>query len=146
MAFQLPPIVKAAERLCVEIEQAVRRFPRYHRYQIGADLRAQAMAVYARADRAWRDRAHQRRWVIQLVWDIDELQRRLQIAKQLKATASFRQFEHLVRLIEALGKQAGGWRRHLQQHPNGQNAQGPRAAAQRAKTLSTCAASMGANR
>jgi hypothetical protein len=143
MAYQLPPIVKAAERLVVEIEQAVHRFPRYHRYQIGADLRAQAMAVFGLADRAWRDRAHQRRWVLQLVWAIDELQRRLQIAKLLNATTSFRQFEHLVRLIEALGKQAGGWRKHL--HPKGQNAPGDRAVVQRAQALSTCAASAGAN-
>jgi hypothetical protein len=143
MAFQLPPIVKAAERLVVEIEQAVRRFPRYHRYQIGADLRSQALAVFGLADKAWRDRMHQPRWVTQLVDGIDELRRRLQIAKLLNATASFRQFEHLIRLIEDLGRQAGGWRKHLQ-HPKGQNAQGKHAVAQRAQTLSTCAASAGA--
>jgi hypothetical protein len=144
MAYQLPPIVKAAERLVVEIEQAVRRFAAYHRNHIGADLRTQAMAVYELADRAWRDRVHQRRWVEQLVWAIDKLQRRLQVAKLLNATASFRQFEHLVRLITDLGKQAGGWRKH-HQHPKGQSVQGHSAVAQRAQTLSTCAASTGAN-
>jgi hypothetical protein len=143
MTFQLPPIVKAAEQLCVEIEEAVRRFERYHRNVIGTDLRRQAMHVYGLAERAWRDQAQQARWVVDLVWAIDELQRYLQVAKLLKATASFRQFEHLLRLIEALGKQAGGWRKKL--HPNGQNVRGSDAVAQRAETLSTRAASTGAN-
>jgi hypothetical protein len=143
MTHQIPPIIKAAERLCVEIENAVRTFARYHRYAIGADLRAQAMSVYDLANRAWRDRPKQARWVTDLVWAIDELLHRLQVAKLLKATHSFRQFEHLLRLIEALGRQAGGWRKSL--HPNGQNAPSPAAVAQRAKTLSTCAASTGAN-
>jgi hypothetical protein len=143
MTHQIPPIVKAAERLCVEIENAVRTFARYHRYAIGADLRAQAMRVYDLANRAWRDRPRQAQWVTDLVWAIDELLHRIQVAKLLRATQSFRQFEHLLRLIEALGRQAGGWRKSL--HLNGQNAPGPTAVAQRAKTLSTCAASTGAN-
>jgi hypothetical protein len=121
----------------------VRTFHRYHRYAIGADLRTQAMRVYDLATRAWRDRPRQLRWVVDLVWAIDELLGRLQVAKLLRATHSFRQFEHLLRLIEALGKQAGGWRKSL--HPNGQNAPSPAAVAQRAKTLSTRAASTGAN-
>lgn len=39
MSFSLPPIVKAAERLLLEIELAVRRFPRYHKYTHGTHLR-----------------------------------------------------------------------------------------------------------
>ena len=144
MNFQLPPIVKAAERLVVEIEEAVRRFHRYHRYQVGTDLRTQAMAILDLAHRAWRDRAQQARWVEQLVWAIDQLQHRIQVAKLVKATTSFRQFEHLLRLVTELGRQAGGWRKHLQ-HPKGQSAQDHRAVAQRAQRLSTRAASTGAN-
>ena len=45
MAYGLPPIVKAAERVMGEIEIAVTRFPRAHRYTLGSDLRQQAMAV-----------------------------------------------------------------------------------------------------
>jgi hypothetical protein len=36
VSFTLPPVVKQAERLLVEIELAVRRFPRYHKYALGA--------------------------------------------------------------------------------------------------------------
>ncbi len=142
--FQLPPIVKASERLLIDIEQAVRAFPRYHRYQIGTELRHQAMTVYRTANRAWRDRAHQRRWVEQLVWQVDELKQYLQTGKLLHAFTSFRQFEYLATQANGLGAQSGGWRRQLQ-HPNVQNAQGPMAVAQRDKKLSTHAASHGAN-
>lgn len=41
MPFELPPIVKQAERLMLEIEIAVRQFPRYHKYAVGAELREQ---------------------------------------------------------------------------------------------------------
>jgi len=41
----LPPIVQSAERLLVCIEQAVRGFPRDHKYTLGADLRRQAMTT-----------------------------------------------------------------------------------------------------
>jgi hypothetical protein len=39
------PIWRDANRLLVAIEQAVRRFPRYHKYTLGTDLRRQAMNV-----------------------------------------------------------------------------------------------------
>lgn len=57
--FQPPPIIKAAERMAVEIENAVRRFARYHRYQIGSDLRARSQQVFINANNAWRERAEQ---------------------------------------------------------------------------------------
>ncbi|WP_223571772.1 four helix bundle protein [Xanthomonas citri] len=142
--FQPPPIIKACERLLVEIEQCVRRFVRYHRYAIGTDLRKQAMTVYRNANRAWRDRENQARWVRQLVWDIDELKQHLQTAKLLNACSSFRQFEMLARLAEQLGAQAGGWHRQ-QQTPKVQNAHVREGFAQRDQKLSTHAASAGAN-
>jgi hypothetical protein len=143
--FQLPPIIKAAERLLVDIENAVRRFPRYHRYQVGADLRRRAMDAYRTAWRAWQDRKAQAHWVEQLVWIVDEIKQHLQIGKQLHAFVSFAQFEMLFRQAQGLGKQAGGWRRDLS-HPIVQNADGRRAVSQRDEKLSAHAASMlGAN-
>ncbi len=140
MAFDLPPIAKTAERLLVEIEQAVRAFPRYHKYAIGQDLRTQAMAIARLCNRAWRDRPRQLHWTDQLIWAIDEVKLSLQLAQHLRAFRSFHQFEQLIRLAEDLGKQAGGWKRQQQQHPKGQNP--PRTAApERAQTLSTRAAS-----
>jgi hypothetical protein len=142
MSFDLPPIVKLSERLLVEIEQTVRGFPRYHKYAIGKDLREQAMQVARLCNRAWRERAHQLRWTVQLVWAIDELKLSLQLGSQVHAFKSFNQFEKLIRLAEDLGRQAGGWKRQ-QQHPKGQNST-REVVAERAQILSTRAASASA--
>ena len=142
--YQLPAIVKAAERLLVDIEQAVRKFPRYHRYQIGSDLRGTAMEVYVLSERAWRDRAQQMRWVAQLRWTVDKLKQQLQVSRLLHAFQGPRQFEFIARQASELGAQVGGWIKSL--HPKAQNAQGSPAVAQRGQKLSTCAASPGANR
>ncbi|UHQ21933.1 four helix bundle protein [Lysobacter sp. 5GHs7-4] len=144
MAYDLPPIAKLAERLLVDIERAVRAFPRYHKYTVGTQLREQAMEVVKLCNRAWRDRDQQLRWLDGLVWAIDELKVLLQIAKQVHAYQSFRQFEALIRLADDVGKQAGGWKRQQQKHPKGQNP-ARSAAPECAQILSTCAASTGAN-
>ena len=137
MSFQLPEIAKTAERLLLEVEQAVRRFPRYHKYTAGADLRRQAMHVAEIVHRAWRDRAHQVEWIERLKWAVDNLKIRIQLCKQLQAL-TFAQFESLARLAKSLGKQAGGWLRQISsKHPNGQNVPPRQADAQRAEKLST---------
>ena len=141
MAFELPPVVKLAERVLVMIEQAVRRFPRYHRYAVGDDLRADARKVVRLAHRAWRDRARSVEWKSRLVFAVDDLKLTLQIAKEVHAYASFAQFEELARVAADLGRQVGGW---AKQHPQAQSA-GPRADRQRRTTLSTHAAPAGAH-
>jgi hypothetical protein len=141
---ELPPIAKLSERLLLDVEQAVRRFVRYHRYALGADLRRQAAEVRRLVDRAWRDKPRQLHWTTELVWAIDELKLSLQLGSQLRAFASFGQFEGLIRTTEDLGRQAGGWKRQ-QQHPKGQNPP-PSSGPERAQILSTRAASSGANR
>jgi hypothetical protein len=141
MSAQVPPIVKLAESLLVQIEQAVCAFPRRHKFTVGTELRKQAMDVALLASRSWRDRANQRTLVRQLVWDIDALKQRLQLGCLLKAFASFKQFEALARLVQDLGRQVGGWFRSL--HPSAQKST-PSAASTRGQTLSTRAASIGA--
>jgi len=138
MSFSLPPIVKEAERLMLEIEQAVRRFPRYHKYTHGTRLREQALGVARLAHRAWRDQAHRDMWTTKLVWAVDDLKLSLQLGKQIEAFASFAQFEMLARLCSDLGKQCGGWRK--QQHRDSQNARADKPPSQRAEILSSQAA------
>ena len=135
MSYGLPPIVKAAERLMLEIEQAVRRFPRYHKYTHGTRLREQAMAIARLAHRAWRDQAQRPIWTSKLIWAVDDLKLSLQLGKQIEAFASFAQFEMLARLASELGKQCGGWRK--QQHRDSQNVAGQRTPPQRAEILSS---------
>ena len=146
MAFQLPPIVKLAQRLLVDIDNAVQRFTRYHKYECGSELRKVARQVLRLSQRAWRDRNNMHDWTGKLVTAMDDLKMELQLCLQLKAM-SFAQFEHLGRTAIQLGKQIGGWHKQ-RQHLKGQNATSPAASAtpQRAQTLSTCAASNGAMR
>jgi len=143
--FQPPPIIKAAERLLVDIENAVRRFDRYHKYSTGEDLRREAKEVMKLATRAWREREPARRghWTGELVATVDDLKQTLQVAKLLRAFRSFKHFEYLARQAVELGQQVGGW--HRQQSPEAQNAGARQAVPQRGKKLSTRAASAGAN-
>jgi hypothetical protein len=137
-----PPILQAIQRLRSDIERAVPGFPRKYRYGIGASLREEIHTVARLANRAWRDRVQVRRWTTALVWAVDELKQTMQVAKEVKAFASFAQFEMLVRQAEELGKQCGGWKRqHRADHPIGQNVPGS-AQGQRAQTLSTSGASL----
>jgi hypothetical protein len=140
--FQPPPIIKAIERLLVDIEQAVRTFSRRYRYDLGGDLRKQAMRVFHLANKACRDRAQQERWVGELVWAVDDLKQYLQTCKLVGATRSFRQFEYLARQIETVGMQCGGWKRQL--HPKAQSVHAP-VDAQRGQKLSTRATPAGVN-
>ncbi len=98
MSFELPPIVRLAERLLLEIELAVRAFPRYHKYAVGAELREQARNAARLTHRAWRDRARQAEWTGKLAFAIDDVKLTLQLGKQVQAFKSFRQFEAIARL------------------------------------------------
>ena len=146
MSFDLPPILKLAERLVVEIEQAVRSWPRYHKYTHGSTLRTQAIEVLQLANRAWRTRNQRSEWTGKLVWAVDDLKQSLQIGKHIKAFASFAQFEAIYQLAEELGKQCGAWHaRQSEKHPKSQNAGAQNATPQRAQILSARAASTEAN-
>ena len=145
MNYPIPPIVRQAQRLQVDIENAVRRFARYHKYTFGSSLREAAMQVSVLANRAWRDRTNQRKWIDDLDWQVDDLKLRMQLGSNIKAFASLGQFESLMRVAVDLGRQVGGWKKQQQKHPNGQNAAAPEAGPQRPKTLSTRAASFEAN-
>lgn len=131
MSFELPPVVKLAERLLLEIEQAARRFARFHKYTFGSELRTRAFSVASLAHKSWVDREHKEQWLQKLVFAIDDLKICLQLGKQIKAFASFAQFEVLARIANDIGKQVGGWYRQ-HKHPKSQNA-GPGVASQRAQ-------------
>jgi hypothetical protein len=141
MTQQAPPIVSLCERVLVEIEMAVRQFPRYHKYAVGAELREQARHVTRCAHRAWRDHGRRREWINRLVFAVDDLKLSLQIAQRVKAFHSFAQFEAIARLSQDLGRQCGGWQK---QHLKGQNRQTPSSDG-RAQILSARDASQGAN-
>ena len=134
MFNSLPPIARLAQRILADIENAVRRFPRYHRYSVGADLRAQAMGVTRCVHRAWRDPDQKLDRVRELAAAIDDLKITMQLGQQVNAFGSFKEFEAIARLINDLGRQSGGWLKQLT--VKSQNA-GASAPSQRASILSS---------
>lgn len=139
-----PQIAQLARRLMLDIEQAVRGFARFHKYQVGARLRDQTMNLAVLANRAWRDRRRQLEWTEELVWAIDEFKLTLQLGKEVKAFASFEQFAAIARITAELGKQVGGWYR--QQKAKGPSAASAVPAPQCPQILSAHAASAEAQR
>jgi len=143
MTFHAPPIVKKAEQLLLEIEQAVRSFSGYHR-QLGEKLRDQIQTVWQLAQQAYSEKEHRLGLVDQLTREVDLLRLKLQMAAMLRAFTSKARSEQLARLCQDLGKQAGGWKKDV--HRSAQNDQPCPRCGQRGKILSTPAASAsGAN-
>lgn len=139
----LPPIARDARRVLVAVETAVRRFPRYHKYAVGADLRREAMTVARCVDRAWNDQTRQVARLRELAIAIDDLKLTLQLGKEVEAFKSFAEFEALADLVSGLGRQCGGWLKQMD--AKGQNARAPTGPAQRAQRLSSRPASGEAN-
>ena len=51
------PIWRDANRLLLEMDQAVQHFRRYHKYTLGSELRTQTMLICRLVGRAWRDKS-----------------------------------------------------------------------------------------
>ena len=129
----LPTIVKQAERLMADIEIAVSRFPRRHRYTVGARLTDMIMEVALEAHSAWRQSGAPEQ-LAALSTSIDRLKLQLQLGQQIHAFASFGQFELLARAAADLGKQCGGWQRRTSKRQSAQETFVP---AQRSQILSS---------
>ncbi|MCI5196654.1 MAG: four helix bundle protein [Candidatus Electrothrix sp. AW5] len=108
------PIWRDANRMLLEIEQAVRQFPRYHKYAVGSDLRQQAMLICRLLVRALSAEGRQRTEQVGLLrYAVDDLKVLIQLAKEVKAFQSFRQFEEISKLAVAVGRQGGAWHKRL---------------------------------
>lgn len=119
MPRHAPNIQRTANRVLLAIENAVRVFPRYHKYAVGAELRAGAMLVSRSVYRAWREKGRRLQRLHELSTAVDDLRLTLQLAKHLQAFRSFGQFEALAREVRDLGRQCGGWLKET--HAKGQN-------------------------
>jgi hypothetical protein len=87
------PIWKDAVSLAVLLEEAVQRFPRYHKYALGADLRRQAYAVCRGVVAANGERDGRAQAVKRLAVAVEQLKLLVQMGKGVKAFASFKEFE-----------------------------------------------------
>jgi hypothetical protein len=117
MATQAPmktmPLWRDSQQLLLLIEQAVRHFPRYHKYTLGTELRQQAMRISRLLVRAYNDKEQRVTYVIKLNEAVDDLKIQIQLAKELSAFRHFKEFDTIARLAVAVGKQSGGWRQRL---------------------------------
>ena len=143
----LPPIVKSAERLLLEVEKAVSSFPRKYRYSLGGDLRCGALDAVLLSQEAFRfsrDKGKQAAVMDRLAEAIDKIKVRLQLGQRLQCY-SFARFEEIGRIAADLGKQCGGWQKQIREHMKGQI---PAAVSRRERPqiLSTGIASHEANR
>lgn len=107
------PLWHAALKTAVAIERAVARFPRAHKYGLGADLRRQGQRVCALVVRANAARSERAQTVERLVYSVEELKLLVQLGKEIRVYASFAEFEEIARSVVDLGRQSGGWWRKV---------------------------------
>jgi hypothetical protein len=124
------PIWRDAEALVIQVELAVRQFPRYHKYTLGTELRQLAMQVLSNVTHAINQKQgaqgkikSRMQWLARLILVVQELKLKIQIGKTLQAFASFAVFEQLAKLVVAVAKQATAWHNKLQ---GGTASRGPR--------------------
>jgi hypothetical protein len=139
----IAPIARASERLLTEIERSVSRFPRAHKYLLGADLRKLALqGALLSHDYLRAARYPQRQFEIvgKLIASNDRLKLHLQTGHRLNVFSSRGNFELLAGLARDVGRQSGAMLRARNEHRTGQS---PAAAArpERPLTLSTRSAS-----
>jgi len=109
MSLRALPIWRDANRFLLAIEQAVKAFPRYHKYTLGSELRKNALQVCNLIVQVWHDKQQQCLKLQQLNGLIDEIKIQLHLAKKLQAIVGFASFESLAQQAVQLGKQSGGW-------------------------------------
>ena len=105
------PIFKSAMDLSVYIEQIVRGFEKYHKYTIGVDLREGSKAMLFLINRANLS-SDKGGALIRLRDGCEDMKMLLQLAKELKAFRSFKQFEYSSLLTVSICKQAQAWLRY----------------------------------
>jgi hypothetical protein len=102
------PIYKTSMTLAVFIEKSVHGFPRYHKYAIGAELRAVSKELVALIIKA-----HSRSDNIGIIEELRDTAERLKtnllIGKEIRAFRSFKQFQEAAALSVSICRQAEGW-------------------------------------
>lgn len=113
------PIYKGAYDLCLWLEQAVRHFSRFNKYEIGAELRQGARRVLTLVVRA-NARVNKEPVLLELREELEALKVLLRLCHDTKAFPNANSFEHGMRLVVDLAKQNEGWLKS-QRRGRGQN-------------------------
>jgi len=108
MHYENLPLYKKTRELTLFIEQAVRHFSRYHRYQLGADLRqlARELVVLVMQANFSKDKQHE---VKKLRDKSEEMKLLIVVGKEIEAFASFSQFQKAAMLATEISRQSQGW-------------------------------------
>jgi len=108
MRYDNLPIYKSAMDLCVYVETIVRNFEKYHKYTIGTDLRNISKELLFLIHRA--NISHTRVQIVEKLRNrCEDMKMLIQLAKELKAFRSFKQFEYASKLSVGVCRQAQGW-------------------------------------
>ena len=123
MRTDLPAIIKASDSLLETVERAVPGFPKKYRYQLGQDIRHEALQGSIRAQYALMVQGGaQVGQLDRLSASNDRLKLLLQTAHRVQCFKSAGQFEALAELARSVGRQCGALRKAKRQHPHGQSA------------------------
>jgi hypothetical protein len=136
MKSAVPKIMKDSQRVRLCVYESVLRMARLNKYGVGIKLNQAAEAVVMAIHDMWREREPELKlaFCLTMIRRIDSLTFDLQLAKDLGAFRSFREFEAIIRIVEEVGAQSGGFRKRMGN--KGQNAAAANPPQQRALTLS----------
>ena len=107
------PIYKKAFDLFLYFEKIVRKFSRYDKYTLGADLRDSARSVLKLIVRA--NSAHDKRPVLEEVrTQLEELMILVRVAKEVKAFENLNSYQFCAGEIIEISRQNEGWLKSLE--------------------------------
>ncbi len=112
------PIFRRAMELTAEVENAVKHFPRYHKYTLGSELRTfchQVLGLVAEANST----ADRKAVLLRLRLVLERIKIHLVLAKEVQAFGRARTFYRITELAVDISRQNEGWLRSLGGHNPG---------------------------
>ncbi len=110
---QRPEVVEHAHALLRWAVPAVGKFPRSFRFTLGERIERRLYDVLEQLIRAtYAARGHKRPFLLETNVDLEVLRHELRLAQSFDLLTD-RQIEHATRLLDAVGRQVGGWLRGL---------------------------------
>ena len=119
------PIWHDAMRLAVHLERSVARFPRYHKYTLGAELRRGVQSLLGAIMRCASARETRTAELERLILIVEQVKTQLALAREIRVFASFNDFAQAAETAVVLGRQSEGWLRQVRRKA------GPEAASHR---------------
>ena len=109
------PIYRDATNLVIEIENAVKNFPKYHKYTIGSEMRTVAYDLLIAITYGINNKNNRLR-VIKKSHNFSEvLKIKIHLAKNI-TNMSFKLFENLASMMIVISKQCKAWQKQMQHY------------------------------